>query len=190
MIVEHGLVWEQLPTRFYKSPCVWHALLNGPTPTAMLRNLGRMTSYGVFKEYPEDMDLVLKVLCNSGALVGSRIHPLAILAALTVYGCGSGLKGNVSWVPHPKIKSCLDEAFKLSFGAIQPTNKRIMIGLDVSGSMDFHSVPVVASLSCREAAAALAMVFVATEPHCEVLGFSHSLVDVENHQRRLCANCC
>ena len=34
-----------------------------------------------------------------------------------------------------KTIDALDEAFYLAFGAVEPSNKRIMLALDVSGSM-------------------------------------------------------
>ena len=39
------------------------------------------------------------------------------------------------WVATPRVIDALDHAFELAFQHIEPTNKRIMLALDVSGSM-------------------------------------------------------
>ena len=46
LIVEHGLTHEMVPTTLHGSPLVWRALLEQMPMTAMLRNLGRLTTLG------------------------------------------------------------------------------------------------------------------------------------------------
>jgi 60 kDa SS-A/Ro ribonucleoprotein len=69
-----------------------------------------------------------------------------------------------------KIVDALDAAFYKSFGFVQPTGKRIMLALDVSGSMSANIAGT--GLSCREACAALALVTANVEPNYEIVGFT------------------
>jgi 60 kDa SS-A/Ro ribonucleoprotein len=64
----------------------------------------------------------------------------------------------------------LDAAFYAAFGAVEPSGKRMLLALDISGSMGMpvSGLPV----TCREASAALALVTAATEPTHDVVGFS------------------
>jgi 60 kDa SS-A/Ro ribonucleoprotein len=65
----------------------------------------------------------------------------------------------------------LDEAFYLAFEAVEPTNKRYMLGVDVSGSMSSSTVAG-SPLSACEAATAMAMVTLATEPIALPMAFA------------------
>ena len=57
LIREYKLTWEQCPTQFLKSREVWKSLLPHMPIEAMIKNLGKMTSHGVFPEnsYEEEM---------------------------------------------------------------------------------------------------------------------------------------
>lgn len=81
-----------------------------------------------------------------------------------------GLAVRASGQPARRIVDALDAAFYASFGAVEPTGKRLMLALDVSGSM---TQPVSGlPLTCREASAALALVTAATESEYELVGFT------------------
>src|SRR5262245_63443753 len=56
-----------------------------------------------------------------------------------------------------------------------PTGKRLLLALDVSGSMTWGSVAGVPGLTPRDASAALALVTAATEERYETVGFMHRL---------------
>jgi 60 kDa SS-A/Ro ribonucleoprotein len=73
------------------------------------------------------------------------------------------VRGRHAWQPLAEVVDALDAAFYLAFGAVEPSGKRTMLALDVSGSMcaPVHGLDFV---SCREAAAAMALVTAATEP--------------------------
>ena len=65
----------------------------------------------------------------------ARIHPVQVLAALKTYACGHGARGQHSWTPEQRIVDALDAAFYLTFDNVQPTGKRLLLAVDVSGSM-------------------------------------------------------
>jgi 60 kDa SS-A/Ro ribonucleoprotein len=69
------------------------------------------------------------------------------------------------------VVDALDAAFYAAFENVEPTGKRLMLALDVSGSMTWGEVAGVPGLSPRDASAALALVTAATEPSYEVVGF-------------------
>ncbi|KAI6661891.1 60 kDa SS-A/Ro ribonucleoprotein-like [Oopsacas minuta] len=129
------------------------------------------------KPYEYESQLVCKKLKNESMLKSAKIHPFNLLLALKVYKAGKGDKGSLSWTPVPAIVSALDAAFYLSFKFVEPTGKKFLLALDVSGSM---TSPILGTrvVSCRDASAAMAMVTMKTEANFHVLGFSHKLVDV------------
>lgn len=66
----------------------------------------------------------------------------------------------------------LDGAFYAAFGNVEPTGKRWLLALDVSGSMGSSMVAGVPNLSAREGAAVMALVTAATESHHHIVGFT------------------
>ena len=75
------------------------------------------------------------------------------------------------WSPVREIVDALDAAFYTAFGNVEPTGKRLLLALDVSGSMSGGWVAGVPGLTPRDASAALALVTAATEPRYEIVGF-------------------
>jgi len=166
----YGLTREMLPTGALVHAEVWAALLEKMPMTAMLRNLGNMTKAGLLVPMSEAARAVAVRLADADALRATRVHPLAVLFAMKTYAQGKGFRGRGAWQPVAEIVDALDAAFYKAFGNVQPANKRILMALDVSGSM---TSPLAGSaLSCREAAAAMALVSMKTEPDCMVGGFT------------------
>ena len=177
LITENGLVREHIPTPMLNSVVVWAAMLPKMPLTALTRNLGKMTSVGLLKPLGEPTATVVSRLTDAEALKRARVHPFSLLVALQTYRQGHGQKGSLKWEPTPEVVAALEEAFYLSFGAVTPTGKRYVLGLDVSGSMSSGSVAG-SCVTPREAAAAMAMVTLRTEKRCHPMGFSGTLVKV------------
>jgi len=97
---------------------------------------------------------------------------------LNIYSSGKGARGNLTWEPIAPIVDALDEAFYLAFDNVTPTNKRIVLALDVSSSMDMGTIAGVPGLSPRVGSAAMALVTAAVEPSYQVVAFSHEMVKV------------
>jgi 60 kDa SS-A/Ro ribonucleoprotein len=70
-----------------------------------------------------------------------------------------------------QVVDALDAAFYTAFGNVEPSGKRLMLALDVSGSMTYGAVAGVPNLPPRDASAALALVTAATESRYETVGF-------------------
>ena len=69
------------------------------------------------------------------------------------------------------VVDALDDAFYTSFGNVEPAGTRLLLALDVSGSMMGGWVAGVPGLTPRDASAALALVTAATEKQYEIVGF-------------------
>jgi 60 kDa SS-A/Ro ribonucleoprotein len=168
LIAEHKLPWEAIPTWALTEPKVWNAMIPHLGLTALIRNLGNMTACEAisFNNYKD----VVERLTDTQNLHKSRVHPFNILQALAVYKSGHGVMGNKRWSPVVPVIDALDKAFYASFKNVEATGKRIMLALDVSGSMT--SPMGGSSLTCREASAAMALVTLAVEPNVTVVGFT------------------
>jgi 60 kDa SS-A/Ro ribonucleoprotein len=171
LITDHRLPHECVPNALKKHPEVWEALLQHMPLGAMVRNLNKMTALGLLTNTSAATAKVLADLSSLEALKRARMHPMSLLVALKTYQRGQGLRGKLSWSPAGKIVDALDRAFYLAFGAVRPTGKRLCLALDVSGSMTcgVSGVPV---LSCREAAAAMALVSANVEASYEMVAFT------------------
>jgi 60 kDa SS-A/Ro ribonucleoprotein len=98
------------------------------------------------------------------------VHPINVLVAQRTYASGRGARGSQTWQPSRPVVDALDAAFYAAYGAIEPANRRMLLALDVSGSMDSRISDM--PLTCREASAALALVTAATESNYEIIGFT------------------
>lgn len=158
-----ALPWEALPTEFLKDPLTWLALITQQRLpfTAMLRNLGRMTSIGVFDD-PFALGIVVGRLTDAEQVRKARLHPFNVLTALKTYSGGRGFRGSLSWTPKQPIVDALDAAFYLAFGNVEPTGKRINIALDISGSMGTRLMD--SNVTAREASTAMALATLAADP--------------------------
>ncbi|MGW8285730.1 MAG: TROVE domain-containing protein [Candidatus Deferrimicrobiaceae bacterium] len=166
----YGFTHEMVPTAHKNDVSVWEALLERMPMTAMIRNLGKMTSIGLLKAGSDGARAVVGKLSAPEAIRKARVHPITMLSALRIYARGQGLRGSLTWRAVPSIIDALDEAFYLAFENIQPTGKRIMVGLDVSGSMGIDVGTI--GLTAREVSAAMAMATVRTESDVYVFGFT------------------
>ena len=179
LIREFNLVHEHIPTNLQKDPSVWEALLEGMPLTALIRNLGRMTAYGLLTDTSDATKRAVEKLTNKVAIEKARIHPFNVLVALNTYQKGHGNLGSLTWKPVSKISKALNELFYDSFMFVEPSNKRTCVALDVSGSMTWGDVNGSPGINPRLASAAMAMATIRTEPNVTVMGFSHQLVEVD-----------
>jgi 60 kDa SS-A/Ro ribonucleoprotein len=181
LIEDYKLPWEALPTWALTKPSIWRAMAPHMGLTAMIRKLGVMTSCGAISV--QDWAHVTKRLSDEGDLRKSRIHPFGVLQALAVYKTGRGAKSKGVWQPVTQVIDALDAAFYASFGNVPSTGKRLMLCLDVSGSMStlFGGTP----LTCAQVSACQAMVTMAAEPASIVMGFDRGLrqIDISPRQR-------
>jgi 60 kDa SS-A/Ro ribonucleoprotein len=172
LILAHGVPAECVPAGLLQHPEVWEALLAGMPVTALLRDLAAMTRVGLLAPASGATAQVVSQLRDRERIPNLRLHPLAILAALLAYRSGRGARGQGTWQPVASIVDALDAAFYASFGGVEPAGTRMLIALDVSGSMGTGSIAGVPGLTPRIASAAMALVAVATEPNHACVAFT------------------
>jgi 60 kDa SS-A/Ro ribonucleoprotein len=164
-----GLSWEMLPDAALKEAEVWEALIHQGLPqTALMRQLPRLTNLGLTKGATGKV--LIEQLTDVERLKRGRVHPINVLIAQRTYASGVSARGSSTWTPTGKITDALDAAFYAAYGAVEPAGKKTLLALDVSGSMGSPAGGL--PISCREAAAALALVTLNVEPDADVIGFS------------------
>ena len=142
---------------------VWKALLKKMPMTAMIRNLGKMSTIGILENGSPEVEQVCSKLQDTDQLKRARIHPFNLLVAMCTYEKGRGDKGKLTWPVNQNVVKALNAAFYKSFKFVEPTNQRYLLAVDVSGSMTCGGVIGSNSLTPRDASAALAMVTARTE---------------------------
>jgi len=174
LIQRHGLTWEFVPGQWLGSPDVWRALLPNLPLTALIRNLGRLSALGVLKPFGREEKIVLDRLNDIEIIRKSRIHPMKIFVAAMQYATGRGLRGSLKWVVNSTVLNALWSAFYDAFQNVEPSGRRILIALDVSGSMGYGRIAGM-NITPRDAAAAMAVITARTEPRVHTVAFSHHL---------------
>lgn len=163
LIRTHRIARASVPARLLHHAGVWEALLDVMPAAETLRELPALTRVGLLGAGTAATTRIVRRLRDRDWLSG--VHPIAILIALASYRTGRG-RGLAPWLPVAVIVDALEDAFYASFELVAPIGKRVMIALDVSGSMATGTaVPGVPTLTPRIASAAMAMIAAATE--CE-----------------------
>ncbi len=170
IIRHYQLPREAVPTDYLNYAEVWSALLENMPMTAMIRSLGKMSNIGLLAPTNPASKFVANSFINREQLKKAKVHPMQLLLALRTYAQGCGELGKLTWQPVPEILHALNEAFELSFEHVEPTRKRILVGVDFSGSMAMACAgsPV---LNCFVAALAMAVMFARIEPHARTIIF-------------------
>lgn len=175
LIATYELPREFVPTQFLTEAPVWAALLPHMPMTAMIRNLGNLSKSGLLAPLSAAVGTVVAKLADETAIHRSRVHPFSILLAAKTYASGHGLRGSGQWTVVPQVIEALDRAFELAFHNVEPTGRRYLLGVDVSGSMSMNAgLP----MSCAEAAAAMALITARTEPNYYIMGFATEFKDL------------
>ena len=171
----HNLVREHVNTKLLKSVVVWQALLEKMPMTAMIRNLGKMTSLGMLDSGNER--IITERLDNLDMLQKARIHPFSLLIALISYKTGKSKRG-IKWIPNDAVLKALDSAFYLTFEMVPSTEKRYLLAVNISESMYNDNVNGCGNISPATAAAALSLVTARTQRQCEIIAFTDDVVPV------------
>jgi 60 kDa SS-A/Ro ribonucleoprotein len=181
LIAEHRLPWEAIPDQFINTPEVWKALVPSMGMTALMRNLSRVARLDDHKAAREIESLMVHRLTNPEMIRQARLHPINILVAMRTYAAGRSQArawngygrdqgaGVSTWTPNRHVTDALDKAYYDSFQYQEPTGKRILYALDVSGSMGVEVKP---GLTARDLAAAMALSTLAVESNVDVVGFT------------------
>jgi 60 kDa SS-A/Ro ribonucleoprotein len=178
LINEYNIPIETIPTQFKNSKMVWEAVLPNLPITATIRNLKNMAVYGLLKPFSDSSKMVADKISNKEVIEKGRVHPIQFLNAIMTYPKGRdrifqgafGAFANknykpLEWVVDKDIVEALNAGFYHGFRNVIPSNKRILVALDVSGSMGWQPCLGMKTVNPREASAALALTTVNTEPN-------------------------
>jgi 60 kDa SS-A/Ro ribonucleoprotein len=150
VITQRHVPWEFLPSAVLGDAQVWDALIDAVGLTALIRNLGRMTRLGTLGPFTGDATgRVIARLTDASALAAARVHPMDLYLALKAYQAGATSAGlrriggrlrrarsqGQEWQPVGAICDALETAYDLSFQAVTPSGKRLLVAVDCSGSM-------------------------------------------------------
>ena len=176
LVESYSLPHEVVPNDFKRDTRIWEALLPSMGITALTRNLARFSNLGMM-DNSEVKNHILAQLGSRETLRRGRVHPLTLLNALYTYQSGRGVRGSMQWAVDSDVSQALEAAFYASFDLVEPTGKRFMLGVDVSGSMASR-INQESFLTHADVAAVMAMLTVKTEPNSMVLGFSEKIKDL------------
>ncbi|XP_076114673.1 RNA-binding protein RO60-like [Mytilus galloprovincialis] len=174
----YQLSWEHVPNQFLKySVKVWNVLFRTMPMTAMIRNLGKMSSFGMHTGEPATdfwVQHVVDRLDDDIQLARARIHPLTLLIALNHYELGLQRNQRIKWHPNPRIIAALQNAFIRSTRLIQPEGRKYLMAVSVGENMQKS----ICGSTITAAVAASAMVYstVQTED-VEVILFTNRIED-------------
>ncbi|XP_071120410.1 RNA-binding protein RO60-like isoform X2 [Mytilus edulis] len=179
LISIHQLSWEHVPNRFLKhSIKVWDVLSRLMPMTAMIRNLGKMTSLGMHKDRPENefwVNHVVEKLNDDKQLERARIHPLTLLIAMKHYQQGANRNQKILWTPNSRIIEALNDAFTRSIRIKQPQGRKYLMAISVGEDMRKHKI-CGSTITAGEAAAAMVYSTIQTED-VEVILFTNRIDD-------------
>ena len=172
IISEHNLTWEMIPTQYLNEPAVLTALLDKMPTNAMIRNLNRFAKAGMTKGLSETTKTIINKL-NEEAIQKSGIHPVNLINSLRTYSSGRGDLGGSTWDVNTSIVSALNDAYTYALKNVTPTGKSILVGLDVSGSM--NSPVTKTNMTASQLGCVLAVTLAKTEKFAEIIGFDTQL---------------
>jgi len=181
IIRDYNLTWEFVPGQWLGYADVWRALLPNLPYTALLRNLGRLSHLRITRPFSDEAELVVSRLTNPEAVRQSRVHPITIYIAMRQYGLGHGERGSLRWIVDRDVLEALEKAFLMAFQNVEPAGKRLLLGIDVSGSMGWGTVGGL-PITPREGAALMALVTAKTEPKVHTMAFSHQFTEFPIHK--------
>ena len=177
-VKRHDLTRGMLPTWALRHREVWKALVPEMPLGEMIRALPQLTNAGLAAG--RSGEAICARLTDRTRLKAARIHPMTLFLAARTYGLGHGLhheESSTAWTPDRKILRALQRAFYAAFDAVEPTGLRILIALDVSGSMQSETI-LGGSTTASEAALAMALPLYRIERRSQLMGFNSEAVDL------------
>jgi 60 kDa SS-A/Ro ribonucleoprotein len=171
LVSDYELPMLAVPTHL-RTAEVYEAELQHSGLTWLLRNLGNLSKHGVLvAERPDVVDVVCRRLEDDAALRRQRVHPLAVFKALLTYRDGRGLKGSGTWPVVPDVVDTLNRVLYRSFRSVEPSNRRLALCIDVSGSMQGSSLGTFPGATLHECAAVMALAIANSERYWTMLAF-------------------
>lgn len=178
VIADLKLPREVVPDALYNLPDIRKQVYDNMNFIAMVRNLGAMSASGHLTPNSDFEKRIVDELTNAGKVRGSKVHPLQMLAAYFTYLAGKGARGNLTWTPCQAVIGAVEQTFIASMENVDPCNKRFVIGVDVSPSMDFGEINGIPGLTPRIMAAVTALIIMKKETRVFCGGFADTFAEI------------
>ena len=166
LINKRNFAREHISTHMLNNKFVWEALVTKMPTIALLRNLNKLSMCGMLDDMKNEQIIIEKI--NNI----KNVHPMHLLISLKMYSSGEGFKGSNTWAPNQGVIDALNDKFYNLFDEVLPSNKRVCIAVDVSGSMQSTHAHGTNCMNVAEISCALAMVMKKCDPKTEIMGFS------------------
>lgn len=176
LIQEGRLTWEMIPTSELNDKDVLVALLDNMPLVATIRNLNRFATAELTVGNSETTKKIVAKLTNEEQIKKSGIHPVNVVNSMLTYASGRGQRSDKTWKVNQNIVDALNTTYELALKAIIPTGKKILIGVDVSGSM--QSAVNNMAMNASQIANILAITILKSEKNAELVWFDTNLVPV------------
>lgn len=173
LISEGKLTWEMIPTSELNNSDVLKALLPNMPMMALIRNLNRFAKAGLTKGNSDTVKAIVTKLTDPTYVAKSGMHPVNVINSMLTYSSGRGVKGDSTWEVNQNIVDALQITFELALKAIVPTNKKILIGVDISGSMSAAVNGM--QMNASQIANILAITILKSEKNAELVWFDTQL---------------
>lgn len=190
IIRDYQMPREAVPTEYLRESAVWEALLPNLGLTGILRSLRVMLDNGTLAR-GECLNFVCDRIVDESGIYHARVHPMQYLLAM-----GAIRRTNPFYMRDPhafarhthgdpdarnpfaatgegidQLMGALEHGFYTAFGTVEPTNKRLLLALDCSGSMTYNVFSP--GVTCGMLATLMAMVTVRTEPELPfIIGYA------------------
>jgi 60 kDa SS-A/Ro ribonucleoprotein len=175
-VVKNKLAWEMIPTDQLNNATVLKSLLPNMPVTATIRNLNRFANAKLTEGLSDTTKAIITTKLNKSSIKYSKLHPVNIVNYLKTYASGKGFKGNGTWPVNQKLVDALEDAYHNSVEDFNATGKNILVGLDVSGSMNTEVGGT--SFTATQLGAVLALTTLKTEPNAELIAFDTQLQQI------------
>lgn len=167
------LTWEMIPTSELNDKEVLKALLANMPLNALVRNLNRFAKAELTKGNSDTTKEIVAKLTDADYVAKSGMHPVNVINSMLTYSSGRGVKGDSTWTPNQNIVDALQTTFELALKAIVPTGKNILIGVDISGSMNAAVNGM--QMTASQIANVLAITILKTEKNAEMVWFDTNI---------------
>lgn len=169
IIAQGKLTWEMIPTSELNDPEVLKALLLNMPLVALVRNLNRFAKAGLTKGNSVTTKAIVAKLEDQEFISKSKMHPVNLINSLLTYSSGRGVKGDSTWDVNQNIVDALTAAYDLALKNVEPTGLNILVGADISGSMNAAVGGM--QMTASQIAQVLAVTILKTEKNAEMVNF-------------------
>lgn len=173
LVREFRLTHEMVPNELLNNTEILKALLEHMPMTALIRNLNRFSYNGLTDSNNETVKKIVSKLTNKEYVQKSGIHPLNVVNSMLTYASGQGTRGDKTWIANQNIVDALSTTYDYALEALTPTNKNILVAVDISGSMQ-HPVNGM-QMHASQIANVLAVTILKSEPNAELVWFDTDL---------------